>query len=542
MNIKFTAAISTFILASASVSSASAVKTENSIGVTAAPASSISATAYIVPLTILAEQTVTASDVVNSFAVTKSETDVVTAADDLIVNVTKSFTDSVAADSTLSKIFHSTVDFDLSDADVDPDPITVVDTTAFTVGTSASSSASATDSISNAPGKTVSGDAVIASDAIDKKDIGVNTTDTLIASDSTAKDVTSTGASSVSPSDSVTKSVNITEASSVNVSDTPNKIINSSVDFDMSDPDVDPDPINMTDSTALSPAKSATSTLTATDSDVKSVTSAATSSVAATDIISNNPTNNQTETLTASDSTVLNPTSVQSDPITMTDVLNTFTYNKYETDAVTTSDSINSFSITKAITSSISTTSTIVKNFTSAVDYDMSDVDVDPDPVTASDSISTFGVTKALTSTASTSDSDTKSITSVLTSAASATESIVLTLTLGETEQFWDEVFASDGESGFLHTPRVLAVINYGCLLGGEHSLINSARFPDGCADSTTYEAHTGTIGAPGLIHEPIMNHGLITYPDTSNAGLVVDFHYPTLTIGAYMANITTIT
>ncbi len=85
MNIKFTAAISTFILASASVSSASAVKTENSIGVTAAPASSISATAYIVPLTILAEQTVTASDVVNSFAVTKSETDAVTAADDLTV-------------------------------------------------------------------------------------------------------------------------------------------------------------------------------------------------------------------------------------------------------------------------------------------------------------------------------------------------------------------------------------------------------------------------------------------------------------------------
>ena len=48
----------------------------------------------------------------------------------------------------------------------------------------------------------------------------------------------------------------------------------------------------------------------------------------------------------------------------------------------------------------------------------------------------------------------------------------------------------------------------------------------------------TGTIGAPGLVNEPIMNDGLITYPDTSGAGFVIDFHYPTLTIGNYMANI----
>ena len=226
----------------------------------------------------------------------------------------------------------------------------------------------------------------------------------------------------------------------------------------------------------------------------------------------------------------------------MADVLNTFTYNKYETDIVTASDSVDSFDITKAITSAVSTTSTIVKQFTSAVDYDLTDVDVDPDPVTASDSISTFGITKALTSAASASDSDAKSVTSVLASSATAAESIVLTLTLGETEQYRDEVFMSDGESGFIHTPRVLTVVDYGCLVGEAHSLLNSSRFPDGCADSTRYEAHTGTIGAPGLVHEPVMNHGLITYPDTSGAGLVVDFHYPTLTIGAYMANITTIT
>lgn len=459
MNIKFSAAVSTLILASASVSGITHAKAENSIGLTAAPTTSISATAYIIPLTILKAQTVTASDLVNTIAVTKSEEEILVAADALTVNVTKAFASSVTADSTLNKIFHSSVDFDMSDDDVDPDPVTVVDATAFDLGRAISETLTSSDSISNEPGKVVSGDTVTASDTINKKDVGTSPTETLTATDSDAKSATSTATSSATATDSAAKTVNITEASDVTVTAVVSKIFHSSVDFDMSDADIDPDPVSATDSAALEPTKSATSTLTATDSDAKSVTSTATSSASATDSLVSSFTSNQTEILTAGDSVVTQPTSVQSDPITMADVLNTFTYNKYETDAVT------------------------------------------------------------------------------------AAESIVLTLVLGETEQMWDEVFMSDGESGFIHTPRLLTIADYDCLLNGDNSLINSATFPDGCeADSTTYEAHTGTIGAPGLVNEPIMNHGLITYPDTSDAGLVVDFHYPTLTIGAYMANITTIT
>ena len=97
----------------------------------------------------------------------------------------------------------------------------------------------------------------------------------------------------------------------------------------------------------------------------------------------------------------------------------------------------------------------------------------------------------------------------------------------------------SDGESGFIHSPRNIDVPCYDDLLGNVHSFVNAYRVhSDECADSTRYEAHTGVLGAPGLVNEPIMNGGLITYPDTSGAGFVVDFHYPTLTIGAYMANI----
>jgi len=458
VNIKFSAAVSTLILASASVSGITHAKAENSIGLTAAPTTSISATAYIIPLTILKAQTVTASDLVNTIAVTKSEEEILVAADALTVNVTKAFASSVTADSTLNKIFHSSVDFDMSDDDVDPDPVTVVDATAFDLGRAISETLTATDS--DTKGVTTSAtSATTASDTVNKKDIGANPTEILTASDSDAKSVATTTASTATAADSAAKTINITEASDVTVTAVVSKIFHSSVDFDMSDADVDPDPVTASDSTALSPAKSTTSTLTATDSDAKSITSVATSAAATSDSVATNPTSNQTETLTASDSTVTNPTSVQSDLITMADVLNTFTYNKYKTDAVT------------------------------------------------------------------------------------AAESIVLTLTLGETEQMWDEVFMSDGESGFIHTPRSLAVADYDCLLNGDNSLINSAMFPDGCeADSTRYEAHTGTIGAPGLVNEPVMNHGLITYPDTSGAGLVVDFHYPTLTIGAYMANITTIT
>ena len=193
MNIKFSAAVSTLILASASVSGITHAKAENSIGLTAAPTTSISATAYIIPLTILKAQTVTASDLVNTIAVTKSEEEILVAADALTVNVTKAFASSVTADSTLNKIFHSSVDFDMSDDDVDPDPVTVVDATAFDLGRAISETLTATDS--DTKGVTTSAtSATTASDTVNKKDIGANPTEILTASDSDAKDVTTTTA------------------------------------------------------------------------------------------------------------------------------------------------------------------------------------------------------------------------------------------------------------------------------------------------------------------------------------------------------------
>jgi len=224
----------------------------------------------------------------------------------------------------------------------------------------------------------------------------------------------------------------------------------------------------------------------------------------------------------------------------------------------------------------------------------MSDDDVDPDPVTASD-VAVASPGKSIPDTVTAASSDVKSVTtapgsnvtaasslssqpskpitgdavtvgdnvdltpgrglssditmaSVLNTfsynknepdAVTAGDSIVTTLTLGSQTRPLSQVFMSDGETGFIRSPRNIPAPCYNDLLGNVHSLVNSARVhTDECADSTRYEANTGTIGAPGLVNEPIMNDGLITYPDTSGAGFVVDFHYPTLTIGNYMANI----
>jgi hypothetical protein len=224
----------------------------------------------------------------------------------------------------------------------------------------------------------------------------------------------------------------------------------------------------------------------------------------------------------------------------------------------------------------------------------MSDDDVDPDPVTASDVV-VAGPGKSIPDTVTAASSDVKSVTSARSSdvtaasspvnqpskpipddavtvgdavdltpgrglssditmasvlntfhynknqpnAVTAGDSIVTTHTLGSQERPLSQVFMSDGETGFIHSPRNIDVPCYDDLLGNVHSFVNAYRVhSDECADSTRYEAHTGVLGAPGLVNEPIMNGGLITYPDTSGAGFVVDFHYPTLTIGAYMANI----
>ena len=103
--------------------------------------------------------------------------------------------------------------------------------------------------------------------------------------------------------------------------------------------------------------------------------------------------------------------------------------HKNVTDTATTSEAIDRIDVTTALTDTVSVTETSaksftvadpndsvtavqsnVKAFTSNIDFDLSDADVDPDPVTASEQINTFGVTKGLTDTASVVEATAKNV------------------------------------------------------------------------------------------------------------------------------------
>lgn len=455
MNVKFTQSLDLIPSATASVPSISYTKSEPSITAVAAAETSISVSVYLPPLTALQTQEVTATDVLNTIAITKGITESLVASDVLSMNFTlPSLASSVTVDSAPSKIFNSSVDFDMSDDDVDPDPVTVTDAVSLTPGRDFSNDITAADSAVNQPGKTVP-DAVTAGDT-DTKAINPAIPSAVTAGDTDAKAINPAIPSTVTVASSTSLEPVKTLGSDVTMSSVPTKIFTSSVDFDMSDDDVDPDPVTASDAVVTGPGKSIPDTVTAASSDVKSVTTAPGSNVTAASSLSNQPNKPITgDAVAVSDVVDLTPGRGLSSAITMASVLNTFSYNKNEPDAVTAGDSI------------------------------------------------------------------------------------VTTLTLGSQTRPLSQVFMSDGETGFIHTPRNIPVPCYNDLLGNVHSLVNAYRVhSDECADSTRYEAHTGTIGAPGLVNEPIMNDGLITYPDTSGAGFVVDFHYPTLTIGAYMANI----
>jgi len=457
VNVKFAQSLDLIPSASASVPSISYTKSEPSITAVAATETLISVSVYLPPLVPLQTQEVTATDVLSPVVITKPLTELLVASDAVAMNFTlPSLASSVTMSSVPTKIFHSSVDFDMSDDDVDPDPVTATDAAVLGPGKGVPDTVTASSSVANQSSKPIPDDTVTVADSPSIQPGKSVPNDTVTAGDSDTKTINPAIPSAVTAGDSpVLEPVKIL-GSDVTMSSVPTKIFTSSVDFDMSDDDVDPDPVSATDVVVMGPGKSVPDTVTAASSDVKSVTSPRSSSVTA----ASSPVNQPNKPITGDDVTVgdavdLVPGRGLSSAITMASLLNTFHYNKNEPDAVTAGDSI------------------------------------------------------------------------------------VTTLTLGATEQHISPVFMSDGESGFIHTPRNIDVPCYDDLLGNVHSFVNSYRVhSDECADSTRYEAHTGTIGAPGLVNEPIMNGGLITYPDTSGAGFVVDFHYPTLTIGAYMANI----
>ena len=222
----------------------------------------------------------------------------------------------------------------------------------------------------------------------------------------------------VLPSESLNFNVAVTKTDSVTVQETRVKVFTDFIDFDPSDADVDATPITIAESAAFDLSKSFTGADNATPSES----------------IANNPAK---PGVTASVST--------------SEAINQLRPHKNVTDTATTSEEINRFDVTTVLTDTVSVTEATAKNltatdpndsvaavqsnvkaFTSNIDFDLSDADVDPDPVTASEQINTLGVTKGLTDTASATEATAKTIgNNSLADTASPTESTAKNFTHG---------------------------------------------------------------------------------------------------------------
>ncbi len=128
-NVGFTYAVASILSATASIAYASSAVSHVKASAIASPQTRIHFDYFIIPMTNIPSVGVTVSDV---FTVEVSKSSVY--GDEVTVTelAAKTFTkgniaDSVTAQDTSFRSFTSNVDFDLSDSDVDPDPINISD-------------------------------------------------------------------------------------------------------------------------------------------------------------------------------------------------------------------------------------------------------------------------------------------------------------------------------------------------------------------------------------------------------------------------------
>ncbi len=225
-NIKFTYAATTLLSLTIVANSVSASNTFVNLKYAAAPATSISFTTELIPTRSLANQTVTVSDSTPILEVDRVSGDTLTITDTPVLAVDIVKTDSVSVVDTPNKIINSSIDFDLSDPDVDPDPVSMSDAPAMTV-----TPAGKTDSITVAdspvkqPNK-ITTDSITMAQAIGPFNIGKNPSDTLTIVESDVKTLTTARTDSVTMAELAAKTVTPAgKTDSITVADSPVKNI-----------------------------------------------------------------------------------------------------------------------------------------------------------------------------------------------------------------------------------------------------------------------------------------------------------------------------
>jgi hypothetical protein len=218
-----------------------------------------------------------------------------------------------------------------------------------------------------------------------------------------------------------------------------------------------------------------------TDSDAKTITPAG-----------------KTDSVSASDSPALQPDIPQSDSITASES-NIKTINTVPTDSVSVSES-DAKTINTVPTDSVSASESDAKEFTTSRSdsVTISESSILQPSIVKADSVIPSDAVNSIT------------VDLVSTDSVSASESISTTLTLGVTTPMYPElVNISDGTVGFIFTRD---------------------------------EPNTGIIGGPGYVGQIIVNDDKITEGDSSNAGLVVTFHYTDVddsSLGGHVCNAT---
>ena len=430
----------------------------------------------------------------------KSPSDDVTVTETEVKNINIGASDTVTAQEALFKIVTNPIDFDPTDDDVDPTPVTMTELAAktLTIGELADNDdVTASESISKQPNKSPS-DSIAASEQLNSFHFGKTFSDTATSSEEINRfDVTTVLADDVTVTESSAK--NITPAGKtddVTMTGSQIKIFSANVDFDLSDADADPDPVTASDqvntvaigknpsdtaSIAESTAKNIThggfsDTASMTESTAKVVTlPGVTDSLTAVEGIKLEPSKPFGHSVSASESVALNPRPVFSHAVSATESINTSLIlgesNYLYPDFVVTSDGSETGKLPGYHIGTLRTRALTTPDFS----YQLNE----------------------------------------------------------ELGMLNEGVVFGTGIDGISSTNRIFIqdrarhrVADISATLGHNDSLLNTAPLSDAVNDSIARTSFTGVLGAAEQINMAILNSDTITYGDETNAGLIVNFMY----------------
>ena len=407
--------------------------------------------------------------------------------------------DSVTAVESRVKVFTDFIDFDPSDDDIDPTPVTISEAAAFDLSKNFSGADDVTpsESISKEPNKSPS-DSVTTSEAINQFRPQKNVTDTATASEAVDRfDVTTVLDDTVTVTESTAKEITPAgKTDSVSAVQSNVKTFTSNIDFDLSDADVDPDPVTATDAiNEFDFDKGLTDTASITEATAKNFTHGGLSDTAS-------PTESTAfdvtvpgfaDSFTAVEGIKLEPNISLSNTVSTTE------------SAVLNPQLV--FSHTASVTESINTTLTLGE---SSYLY--------PDFVTASDGAETgkvqgyhIGTNRVRVTTSPDYSYQMNDEFGMLNESRLFGESL-------DGVQRYNVIFVQDRFR--------FRTVDTEAVVGDSDSLLNSAPLAAAANDSIARRPFTGVLGAAELLNEGIVNSDTITYTDTTNAGLLVNFIY----------------